>query len=178
MKYEITFITRGSEDTATAEQHVKTVQGLCDSQKIKVLKTNQWGRRALAYPIKGESFGYYTTIEFETEGPVVNELDRLMRLNRSFIRQLITLGFDKPVALTSEHKEESTETGEGAPRTAEEILRRGSSKVKTTKKAKKVEPKVEVKDEKARKKMVEAALEGILAEDSEATKDGSESTKK
>lgn len=172
MKYEITFITRGSEDTAAAEEHVKTVLSLGANQKLNFTATHKWGRRNLAYPIKGEHSGYYTTLEFESEGNAVNLFDHALRLNRNFIRLLITQGFANPVTLTSEHREATVESPEDAPRSAEESLRResgtGVTTTKTVKKttSKKTEP-VAVKDEKERQEQVEAALADILADDSE-----------
>jgi small subunit ribosomal protein S6 len=56
--------------------------------KGKILKTEQWGLRTLAYKINKAKKAHYTLIEFEAPGEVVAELERRMRIDEDVLRTL------------------------------------------------------------------------------------------
>jgi small subunit ribosomal protein S6 len=51
--------------------------------------TETWGKRKLAYAIKGYSFGYYTLLEFELDGVALAAIDRTLKIMPELIRHLI-----------------------------------------------------------------------------------------
>ena len=55
----------------------------------KILKTESWGLRSLAYKIKKNSKGYYYLINSECDAKVLNEFDNLVKLEDDFLRFLI-----------------------------------------------------------------------------------------
>ncbi|MFK7839909.1 MAG: 30S ribosomal protein S6 [Bdellovibrionales bacterium] len=61
----------------------------------KILKTEQWGLRTLAYKINKSRKGHYTLIESDVKGPGVIELERVMRLDEDVMRSL-TIRLDEP----------------------------------------------------------------------------------
>ncbi len=61
----------------------------------KILKTEQWGLRTLAYKINKSRKGHYTLVESEAPGAAVIELERIMRLDEDVMRSL-TLRLDEP----------------------------------------------------------------------------------
>ena len=50
----------------------------------------EWGKRRLAYLIQDFTEGYYVIIEFTSDPEFPAELDRVMRINDSIIRHMIT----------------------------------------------------------------------------------------
>lgn len=50
----------------------------------------RWGKRRLAYEIKGRQYGYYVLTVFDAQARVIAELDRGVRINSAVIRHLIT----------------------------------------------------------------------------------------
>ena len=52
-------------------------------------KIDEWGKRRLAYEIKGETEGYYVLINFDSEFPKVTHLDRKMYQFDEVIRHMI-----------------------------------------------------------------------------------------
>lgn len=55
----------------------------------KVLKTDLWGVRSLAYPIKHQDKGFYAYYEFDAAPEKIPVLDRQIRLNEKVIRYLL-----------------------------------------------------------------------------------------
>jgi small subunit ribosomal protein S6 len=56
-----------------------------------VRRWERWGKRRLAYEIKGRQYGYYVLAVFDQEPAAVAELDRNMRINASVIRHLVSV---------------------------------------------------------------------------------------
>jgi small subunit ribosomal protein S6 len=57
----------------------------------KVISTDKWGVKKLAYPIRYKNEGYYVLMTFEAEGAVVKELDRIAGLSVEVLRRVITI---------------------------------------------------------------------------------------
>jgi small subunit ribosomal protein S6 len=56
-----------------------------------VRRWERWGKRRLAFEIRGRQYGYYVLVVFDGEAAAVSELDRGVRHNPSTIRHLITV---------------------------------------------------------------------------------------
>lgn len=55
----------------------------------QVTGVDKWGKKRLAYEINGYTEGYYVVITFRAEAPVVDELNRVMRITDGVIRHLV-----------------------------------------------------------------------------------------
>ncbi|MDR0632101.1 MAG: 30S ribosomal protein S6 [Holosporaceae bacterium] len=53
-----------------------------------VVRSEYCGFRNLAYPIKKSRKGHYYIIQLKADGPLIKELERVMRINEDIIRQL------------------------------------------------------------------------------------------
>jgi small subunit ribosomal protein S6 len=67
---------------------------LVEKEGGSVIKTDDWGRRRLAYPIKKKTEGYYVLLEIEGSGQEIAELERRMRVN-DMIMRYITVRVDE-----------------------------------------------------------------------------------
>ena len=91
-KYEIMYIIKPTLDAeATKAENAKLAKILTDNGG-KVTKTDEWGLRDLAYPIKKETKGYYVVLELELEegAKALTEFGRIVRLDANVLRYLIT----------------------------------------------------------------------------------------
>ncbi|MGB8656885.1 MAG: 30S ribosomal protein S6 [Candidatus Zixiibacteriota bacterium] len=86
--YETVFILDPSLDEHTVEKEIKKVEDLITGQKGKIVKTEKWGTRRLAYPIQKKMQGHYTLIYFEGDGNIPTDLERAYKLNESCLRYL------------------------------------------------------------------------------------------
>ena len=89
-KYEMLVILDAAAETDQAgettqiEELVKRLGGV-------VSKVDAWGKRALAYPIRKKSEGYYVLFNFELEPAQTFELRRVLGLRANVYRQLVVL---------------------------------------------------------------------------------------
>lgn len=67
--YELTLVLRPSVKEADRKKLLETVKGWLG--KVTIAKENDWGQKALAYPIKKEDSGHYVMWELEAEDPKV-----------------------------------------------------------------------------------------------------------
>jgi small subunit ribosomal protein S6 len=85
--YEFTTIIRPDVPTTTVDTISTKVADLVKKHKGKIIKTEQWGLRTLAYAISKHRKGYYTMHGLQLSGAeAVNELEYAMKLSDDVIR--------------------------------------------------------------------------------------------
>jgi small subunit ribosomal protein S6 len=63
----------------------------------KIIKTNQWGKRKLAYEIKKFQEALYAIIDFELEPELIANIENSIRFEEKILRYLLVLGSEKVV---------------------------------------------------------------------------------
>lgn len=86
--YETVFIARQDLTDNQVKDLTDRFCKVITEAKGKILKTEQWGLRTLAYKINKSRKGHYTLIESEVAGPAIIELERVMRLDEDVMRSL------------------------------------------------------------------------------------------
>lgn len=104
-RYETVFILDPSLDEKAIQKEIKKVEDLIIDHKGEILKTDKWGKKRFAYPIKKKHEGYYTLILFEGEGGIPKELERVYKLNESCLRYLTVVAEGEAKPIISEGKE-------------------------------------------------------------------------
>ncbi len=89
-KYEVMYIINSSVEDEKRTAVVETVANIINTNGGKVNKTDEWGMRDFAYRIDDMTKGYYVVVAFEADNACVKELDRLMGINQSIVRFMIT----------------------------------------------------------------------------------------
>ena len=88
--YEILVIV---DPKPTDEEVVQLLEQLGEQAKslgIEIDKTDNWGKRRLAYDIRKQREGTYAVFEAKAEPSMVKELERQLRLNENVLRFLST----------------------------------------------------------------------------------------
>lgn len=89
-KYEIMYILNAELDEATRNQEIATLSKILTDNGAKVLETNEWGVRELAYEIKFQKRGYYVVLTLEaSDNKATEEFKRLSTINKNVLRSLI-----------------------------------------------------------------------------------------
>ncbi len=86
--YEVMYI--GSPE-ATDEEIVKlntAIEEMVAKEGGAVVRTDNMGRRKMAYPIKKKTEGHYVLFEIEDSGQTIAELERRMRVNDTIMRYI------------------------------------------------------------------------------------------
>lgn len=89
-KYEVMYIINASVEDEKRASVVSTVANIITENGGKVNKTDEWGMKDFAYRIDDMTKGYYVVVAFEANNACVKELDRLMGINQSIVRFMIT----------------------------------------------------------------------------------------
>jgi small subunit ribosomal protein S6 len=87
-EYELVYIVQpeftNDEVSALNERVTQFVQG----QDGEVQETELWGKRQLAYPIQNHFEGYYVLHRLNMPGPLVGEVERILRFNENVLRYM------------------------------------------------------------------------------------------
>lgn len=86
--YEHVFLARQDLAQAQVDALAATATEIIENNGGKVVKTETWGLRSLAYKIAKNRKAHYAMLEFSAPGGVVAELERQMQINEDVIRYL------------------------------------------------------------------------------------------
>jgi small subunit ribosomal protein S6 len=85
-KYELMLIIDpGAEDDRKTEI-VDRVRATIEKAKGKVAGVDEWGKRKLAYEIKGQSEGTYSVVTFTATPTAVAEVERVLGITDDVLR--------------------------------------------------------------------------------------------
>lgn len=84
--YETVFIARQELTPSQVEEMTAAFSKILKDNGGKIVKTENWGLRTLAYRINKARKGHYVLIESDSPGPAVIELERNMRFNEDVLR--------------------------------------------------------------------------------------------
>jgi small subunit ribosomal protein S6 len=76
-------------DEETITQMIDRYTGIVTDGQGEMVSIDKWGKRRLAYEIKDLIEGYYVLMNFQSEPPVVTELDRVMKISDDILRFMI-----------------------------------------------------------------------------------------
>lgn len=89
-KYEIMYILKADLDDANRNELIGNLNNVLTVEGGTIDNVNEWGLRDLAYEIKKEVKGYYVVVEATVSSTkVVDEFNRVARLNSSVLRHLV-----------------------------------------------------------------------------------------
>jgi len=107
-EYEITVVTRGEETETDRRKLLDEIKNLIEAEKGKVVATQEWGRRELAYEIKRNPQGHYSSITFEGSPGTPQTLSSKLKLMEELLRYLIVIKESVKVEKKGKTKTESS----------------------------------------------------------------------
>ena len=93
-QYETVFILTPVLSEAQMKEAVKDYEKFIKSAGGKIVSTEDWGLRKLAYPIQKKSNGFYNLFEFQAEPSSIAELELKFKRDERVIR-FLTVKMDK-----------------------------------------------------------------------------------
>lgn len=88
MFYESVFVLSGQLSEKAAKDKFDEYKKSIEESGAKVLKTEFWGLRELAYKIKKNSRGYYYMINSDCKSSLLNNFHSKVKLDENFLRFL------------------------------------------------------------------------------------------
>jgi small subunit ribosomal protein S6 len=129
-QYELVYIFDSTLEEPQVNERLERFHSLIKTPETAepVTSASHWGKRTLAYPIKGKETGYYVVEQFDTSPDVLSEFERALKLDEAVLRYLLVLNEGlPPVGVTAEpaaeksaQPESKPESKEAAPQGAEE----------------------------------------------------------
>ncbi|MFN3388601.1 MAG: 30S ribosomal protein S6, partial [Allosphingosinicella sp.] len=86
--YEHVFLARQDLAQAQVDALAETATNIIEGNGGKVVKTETWGLRNLAYRIAKNRKAHYVALDFEAPAPVIAELERQTQINEDVIRYM------------------------------------------------------------------------------------------
>ncbi len=112
--YEILYIVKPDLDEEAVAASTKSVDDLIAGFGGTVQKTDQWGRRKLAYEVQHLREGYYVLTDFAFDPDRVPDLEGQLRISETVFRYLVTRKPDR-VRSTRARRKAARAAAEAAP---------------------------------------------------------------
>ena len=84
--YELLFIIPNKFTEGEANSIVAKVKKSITEEEGAITFTEFWGKKRLAYPIKQNSYGYYSLLEFDLDGEKLARINKILRMSNDVIR--------------------------------------------------------------------------------------------
>ena len=106
--YELMYILDPGLDEDASGALLGRVEEVMSKQGVEVEKTEPWGKRRLAYPIKGHWEGNYVLSYLKAEPSAVSEMERRLRVTDGILR-FLTVRTDEQKAKLARRQENRDE---------------------------------------------------------------------
>jgi small subunit ribosomal protein S6 len=86
--YEHVFIARQDINSAQVESITADFTSIIEENGGKIVKSEYWGLKTLAYRIKKNRKGHYILMNIDAPHAAVSEMERQLRLNEDILRSM------------------------------------------------------------------------------------------
>ena len=105
--YEVVYIFDSALEEAAITEKLARYHALIQRPGEAAPEATHWGKRTLAYPIKKHDTGYYVIAKFETNGDLLPEFERAIKLDDGVMRFLVVVNEGaQPVPVTAGKSDE------------------------------------------------------------------------
>ncbi len=84
--YELLYIISNKYSEDELKPIIKKVDRIIKDNSGNITKTEEWGKKRLAYPIKHFNYGYYNLVEFDIKGDKIEKINRVLQMSRDILR--------------------------------------------------------------------------------------------
>ena len=88
-KYEAMYIVTPEMEDEAIKGVIEKFSGIITANGGEIDKTDEWGRKKLAYPIDYKTEGYYVLVNFAAAPELPRELERNFRNDESILRYMV-----------------------------------------------------------------------------------------
>ena len=102
--YELMYILAPGLDEDSSKALVSRIEDLMRKQGVEIQSTEAWGKRRLAYPIKGHWEGNYILSQLKAGAQTISEMERRLRVTDGVLR-FLTVRIDEEQAKLARRRE-------------------------------------------------------------------------
>ncbi len=111
--YELIYILNSNVERKKIDQVMKDIGSRLEKTDSKIINHIVWGKKKLAYPIKGNTYGNYILLHYEGgDNNKLHEFDAWLKLSGLAIRHMIVKLEEKP-DVVKEFSDEKIENDPG-----------------------------------------------------------------
>ena len=88
-KYEAMYIVTPEMEDEAIKGVIEKFSGIITANGGEIEKTDEWGRKKLAYPIDYKTEGYYVLVNFAAAPELPRELERNFRSDEVILRYMV-----------------------------------------------------------------------------------------
>ncbi len=86
--YETLYIVHPALESGRLKDIIISIQGMFESKDIKVLCTDYWGKKKLAYLIDKQQYGSYVLVQLQSNGDNINKINTELEHNPDVLSYL------------------------------------------------------------------------------------------
>ena len=108
--YESIFIAKQELADSEIKNTITSLKEIIEKNGSKLVDTESWGLRNLAYKIEKNKKGHYVVLKIDGNGNTLHELERNMRIDENIIRYLSikTKEINKEPSILAKNTQETT----------------------------------------------------------------------
>ena len=107
--YELLFFVDPSLDPETRLAVMKRIDTTIAEGAGKVDSVDEWGKRKLAYTIKGKTHGYYVIFYYKAESNVAASLEAAFKIDENVLRWMTLVDYPMSETVYDQSQAQSTE---------------------------------------------------------------------
>lgn len=88
-EYELIYIVQADLDESAISSVIEKVDDLIKNNQGEIIKSERWGKRKLAYPIRKQSEGFYVFTSYKLEPNSDEELRRSLKYIEQLLRFIV-----------------------------------------------------------------------------------------
>src|SRR2546425_301282 len=88
--YEGLFILVPEASVEARKSQLEALEDLIKKNKGAIRNKAEWGKKSVGYPLKKHRDGYYVIYDFEVPPSAIFEIDRVLRLDETILKFMIT----------------------------------------------------------------------------------------
>ena len=109
--YELIYIVNSNIERKKIDQVMKDIESRLEDTGSKIINHVVWGKKKLAYPIKGNTYGNYILLHYEGgDNNKFKEFDSWLKLSGLVIRHMVVKLEEKP-EIVKEFGDQKLENG-------------------------------------------------------------------
>ena len=95
-RYQTIFIIDSGVESEDVEAIIEDVQNLITGSEGEIVKVDRWGKKRLAYEVKGNKDGNYVVVNFMADPQFIQRLGRYYSLTEQIIKYMTVRSEDSP----------------------------------------------------------------------------------
>ncbi len=126
--YELIYIVNSNVERKKVDEVMKDIAGRLESTGSKIINHTVWGKKKLAYPIKGNTYGTYILIHYSGgDNEKLSEFDSWLKLSGLTIRHMI-VKLDKEPEVVESFSETDSDVESGKKKPEEDKDKKSDNK--------------------------------------------------